>query len=89
MFLKLSIQSDEGWTRVGRKKLYKCKNKIGGEHTMFFEADRTKSQFEMICLENGEFDFDGKRSSWPTCLKVSYISTNQEKIIIHFYGRFC
>ena len=49
---------------------------------MFFESDRTKSQFEMICLENGEFDFDGKQSSWPTCLQVYIIHTsiNQGKI---------
>ena len=38
---------------------------------MFFEADRSKSEFEISCLENGEFEFDGMRSSWPNCIEVA------------------
>ena len=45
----------QGWTRVGDKKEYECQNKLAdGTHTMYFERDRTKSDFSMVCDEFGK-----------------------------------
>mgnify|MGYP003322331889 CR=1 FL=1 len=55
------------WTLVNQKKQYECKGKIGGVHTRFWEADRSKSTFEILCLPDGTFAFDNERESWPTC----------------------
>ena len=61
------------WTHVKETKKYQCKDKmtVGDQtfHTRFWESDRTKSTFEMLCKEDGSYDFDNERSSWPTCIK--------------------
>ena len=57
------------WTLVNQKKQYECKGKIGGVHTRFWEADRSKSTFEILCLPDGTFSFDNLRESWPTCIE--------------------
>ena len=40
-----------------------------GKHTMYWESDRSKSTFEMDCLEDGTFDFINERPNWPTCVE--------------------
>ena len=58
------------WTEVGAKKEYRCQGmKADGTHTRFWEEDRTKSTFDMLCLPDGTFQFEDKRSNWPTCLE--------------------
>ena len=68
------------WTYVKETKKYQCKDQmtVGDQtfHTRFWESDRTRSTFEILCKEDGSFDFDNQRSSWPTCIKginMSYI----------------
>ena len=62
------ITSD--WTEVGAKKEYRCQGmKADGTHTRFWESDRTKSSFEMLCLPDGSYKFVDKRDNWPTCLE--------------------
>ena len=62
------ITSD--WTEVGAKKEYRCQGmRADGTHTRFFESDRTKSSFEMLCLPDGSYKFVDKRENWPTCLE--------------------
>ena len=39
---------------------------------MFWESDRTKSTFSMLCKPDGTFDFNGARESWPTCLTGNF-----------------
>ena len=49
------------WTQVGQNKTYRCQGVLlDGTHTMFFEHDRSLSEFEMHCLPDGTFDFDNK-----------------------------
>ena len=33
-------------------KEYECQNKQGTKHTMYFEKDRSKSEFSMLCKVN-------------------------------------
>ena len=55
---------------MGSKKEYRCQGmKSDGTHTRFWESDRTKSTFDMLCLPDGTFQFEDKRSNWPTCLE--------------------
>ena len=57
-------------TAVTHTKNYQCKGKkADGTHTRFWESDRTKSTFEILCKPDGSFDFDNDRSSWPTCIE--------------------
>ena len=39
------------------------------EHTMYFESDRSKSEFSMLCKDDGHYEFDNARENWPTCLQ--------------------
>ena len=57
------------WTEVNQKKHYQCKGWGGSRHTRFWESDRSKSTFEIKCLEDGSYSFDNKRESWPTCIE--------------------
>jgi hypothetical protein len=58
------------WTLVGEDKLYRCQGmKSDGTHTRFWETDRTKSTFQMKCMPDGSYQFEGKRENWPTCLE--------------------
>ena len=36
---------------------------------MYFESDRSLSDFTMYCNEEGFYDFVDKRENWPTCLE--------------------
>ena len=57
------------WTLVNQKKQYECLGKQGETHTRFWESDRSKSTFEMLCLADGSYSFDNLRESWPTCIE--------------------
>ena len=58
------------WTLVGEDKLYRCQGMTSdGTHTRFWETDRTKSTFQMKCMPDGSYQFEGKRENWPTCLE--------------------
>lgn len=35
---------------------------------MFWETDRTKSTFSILCKEDGTYEFENKRENWPTCV---------------------
>ena len=50
-------------------KEYECKNKIGSQPTMFFEANRELSGFNMKCNEFGKFDFVNITENWNICLQ--------------------
>ena len=56
------------WTEVGQEKEYLCQNMTDGVHTMFWESDRTKSEFSMTCQADGTYKFTDSRANWPTCL---------------------
>jgi len=58
------------WTAINTYKEYQCQGKNSeGEHTRYFEYDRNRSSFKMLCLDNGNYDFKNERKNWPTCLK--------------------
>ena len=50
-------------------KEYECNNKRGNNHTMYFEKDRTNSEFSILCKDDGSYDFVDERGNWPTCLQ--------------------
>ena len=57
------------WVPINEKKWYQCKGiKPDGNHTKFFESDRNKSSFSMLCKPDGTYDFINIRENWPTCL---------------------
>ena len=57
------------WTPIKTNKKYRCQGmKEDGNHTMYWESDRSKSTFEMLCLEDGTFQFVNERGNWPTCV---------------------
>ena len=64
---------NSAWTPIKETKKYQCKDqKTDGNfniHTRFWESDRSKSTFEILCKEDGSFDFDNDRDSWPTCIQ--------------------
>jgi hypothetical protein len=73
-------EDSSSWTLVTDMKKYRCKDqKIDGNHTRFWESDRTKSTFELLCKPDGSYAFDNKRSSWPTCIKGE--TNNSEHIL--------
>ena len=53
------------WTEINQEKAYQCKGKVGDTHTRFWESDRTKSTFELLCNEDGYFTWQ----EWPICLE--------------------
>ena len=57
------------WTGVGQRKQYECQGRRGNRHTRFWESDRSKSTFDMLCLPDGTYSFDNLRESWPTCIE--------------------
>ena len=49
--------------------MYECKFKTAsGNATMYWESDRSKSTFSMMCKQDGTYDFVNVRDNWPTCL---------------------
>ena len=46
------------WTEVGQTKDYTC---IGES---YWETNRDKNTFHLLCQEDGEYLFDG---NWPNC----------------------
>ena len=57
------------WTPINLEKWYECAEKSeNGNHTRFFESDRSITSFSMTCKEDGTFDFVNERDKWPTCL---------------------
>ena len=52
------------WTPINTNKEYKCKNQIDNVPTMFWETDRTKSTFSILCNPDGYFIWP----DWPICL---------------------
>ena len=69
-------ESTTNWTRINTNKEYRCTNMRNGEHTQFFEYDRTKSSFSMRCFPDGTFDFVNETQHWPVCLKGKEESLN-------------
>ena len=68
--LEEKIHNTVSWTRVGQNKTYRCQGILDdGTHTRFFEHDRSLSEFNMLCLPDGTFDFDNKTENWPVCLE--------------------
>ena len=65
------------WTDVDSKKEYRCQNNSDGVAAMFWQTDRTKSTFSMVCKPDGTYDFNGARENWPTCLTGGRIWTYQ------------
>ena len=66
---------ESNWTMVTQTKKYRCKGRRSdGTHTRFWESDRTKSTFEILCQTDGSYDFDSARSSWPTCVEGKELS---------------
>ena len=58
---------DSQWAEVEGFKRLRCKgSKDEFNHTMFFEADRTKSELLLECLENGTY---AHVDEWPVCLQ--------------------
>ena len=72
------------WTKINEKKEYRCKGWEGDKPTRFWEKDRSKSTFEMLCLEDGTFEFENIRENWPTCLEGILIILTKVFIIIYF-----
>ena len=52
------------WTPIKTNKEYRCKNQIGDDPTMFWESDRTRSTFQLMCRDDGYFTWE----EWPVCL---------------------
>ena len=52
------------WTPINEYKQYRCKNQVSGQPTMFWESDRTKYTFKLICKPDGYFTWE----EWPICL---------------------
>ena len=52
------------WTPVNTYKEYQCQGRQGGRPTMFWQSDRSRSTHEMLCREDGYFQW----TDWPTCL---------------------
>ena len=51
-------------------KQYQCSDSLeDGTHTRFWETDRTKSTFSILCLPNGLYDFVDAPESWPNCIE--------------------
>ena len=60
---------NSGWVPINGEKWYQCKGKKpDGNHTKFFESDRNKTSFSMLCKPDGTYNFINKRENWPTCL---------------------
>ena len=57
------------WTPVESSKLYQCQGSNESRHTRFWESDRAKTTFKILCKLDGSFQFDEQRSSWPTCVE--------------------
>lgn len=68
--LEEEIHNTVMWTKVGHKKKYQCKGiKEDGTHTRFFEHNRSLSEFEIICLPDGTFNFNNATENWPICIE--------------------
>ena len=66
-------EAKTGWVPINTLKWYQCSGKLlNGSHTKFFESDRSKTSFSMLCLSNGSFQFVNSRQNWPTCLSTVY-----------------
>ena len=58
------------WTRVNTSKEYRCKGMLeDGQHTRFWESDRSISTFSLFCKHDGTFQFENTRKNLPTCLE--------------------
>ena len=57
------------WTPIGGSKQYNCTGWTNVTHTHFWQTDRTRSTFEILCQVDGTYKIDTERSSWPTCLE--------------------
>ena len=75
--------------------MYECKNKRASDNaaTMYWETDRSKSTFSILCKPDGTYDFVNERSKWPTCLSdvqcdiPPVIPTNPEYVLNKDDGR--
>ena len=88
------VDSNLEWTPVNTNKEYECKNRLGNDHTMYWESDRSKSTFSIFCKADGFFDFVDERRNWPTCLEditcpdiPPEIPTNPEYVLNKDDGR--
>ena len=52
------------WTPINEFKQYRCRNQVSGQPTMFWESDRLKYTFKLICKLDGYFTWE----EWPVCL---------------------
>ena len=60
------VEDTTAWTPVGETKDYTC------DGTSYWESDRSKTTFHILCLEDGSYKFDG---NWPNCTEgTSYLS---------------
>ena len=57
-------------TTINQNKEYRCANSsTNGNPTRYWEKDRKKTTFSMLCLPNGTYAFENIRENWPTCLE--------------------
>ena len=64
------------WTPINEQKIYECAEKLSdGNHTRFFETNRSITEFEMLCQPDGTFEFVNERQNWPTCLDTVFCGT--------------
>ena len=54
----------DDWTPINTYKEYRCLNQDGDTPTMFWESDRTRSTFQLMCKDDGYFTWE----EWPICL---------------------
>lgn len=74
------------WTAINTYKEYQCQGKNSeGEHTRYFEYDRNRSSFKMLCLDNGNYDFKNERKNWPTCLKGTQNKYHNDTEVFKIY----
>ena len=71
------ITSD--WTPINENKQYQCKNTVDSVYTMFWESDRSKSTFEIVCKDDGYFTW----KEWPICLTDVICSPDPPEIPTH------
>ena len=56
---------EDEWTPVNSTRVIRCKGNTR-EPTMFYETDRSKSQFTIECRADGTFS---PVEFWPTCVQ--------------------
>ena len=58
------------WTPINTRKEYDCGGlQEYGRYTGFWQTDRSKSTFDILCKPDGLYDFVDERGNWPTCLQ--------------------